>query len=66
MRWKGKREWGEEGERIKETEREVTEGHGDREREGESHLIIATITYLFDCEKERAFRRLCSCLVLNI
>lgn len=43
------------GERIKQTV-----------REWECSLKIATITYLFDCEKERPFRRLCSCLVFGI
>lgn len=38
--------------------------YGDRDLKG-GHLKIAPITYLFDCEKGRTFRRLCSCLVLK-
>lgn len=65
---KGKVWWGRWG-TIKETERGTVAyqgAHGGREREGESHLKIATIAYLFDCEKERTFWRLCSCLVFKI
>lgn len=57
----GQREGKVEGEKIKTTElskRVLLEKE-------ESHLKIATIAYLFDCEKERAFWRSCSCLDLS-
>lgn len=63
MRWKGKREWEEEGKRIKRREREVTEvSWRQRKRRGEAsknssyHILV----WLW------GGKALCSCLVLKI